>query len=384
MKPMNIQRIILSDIRKKLYKGKVVILYGARRTGKTTLVKKLLEETVGEVAYFNCELQENQELLSHTNSILLKDFVGQKRLIVLDEAQHIPQIGLILKVLVDTFPNTQFVATGSSSFELSNKISEPLTGRSRQFLLLPFSLEEIHQTEDLIAIKSSLANYLRFGLYPQVFLADGDEKNEELMDISSNYLYKDIFQLESLKKPETLQKLLKAIALQIGSEVSLNELAKVSGTNVHTVSRYLDLLEKAFVIFRLPAFSKNLRKEINKSQKIYFYDVGIRNTIIRNFNQAEVRLDMGGLWENFCIAERIKYNQNHRRFANMYFWRTYDQQEVDYIEEIDGILNCYEFKYSPVAKVKFPKIFKETYPEAKLKVITPENFYDLFLLENKI
>jgi predicted AAA+ superfamily ATPase len=312
----------------------------------------------------------------------LKDFVGQKRLIVLDEAQHIPQIGLILKVLVDTFPDTQFVATRSSSFELSNKISEPLTGRSRQFLLLPFSLEEIHQTEDLIAIKSSLSNYLRFGLYPQVFLADGDEKNEELMDITSNYLYKDIFQLESLKKPETLQKLLKAIALQIGSEASLNELAQVSGTNVHTVSRYLDLLEKAFVIFRLPAFSKNLRKEINKSQKIYFYDVGIRNLIIRNFNRAEVRLDMGGLWENFCIAERIKYNQNHRRFANMYFWRTYDQQEIDYIEEIDGILNCFEFKYSPIAKAKFPKIFKETYPEAKFKVITPENFYELFLLEN--
>ncbi len=374
---MNLPRIILSDIKKKLYKGKLVILYGARRTGKTTLVKKLLEETIEEVAYFNCELQENQELLSHTNSILLKDFVGQKRLIVLDEAQHIPQIGLILKVLVDTFPDTQFIATGSSSFELSNRISEPLTGRLRQFLLLPFSLEEIHQTQDLITIKSSLINYLRFGLYPQVFFAEGDEKKEELMDISSNYLYKDIFQLESIKKPQLLQKLLKAIALQIGSEASLNELAQVSGTNVHTVNRYLDLLEKAFVIFRLPAFSKNLRKEINKSQKIYFYDVGIRNAIIRNFNKAEVRMDMGGLWENFCISERLKYNQNRKRFANTYFWRTYDQQEIDYIEEMDGKLYCFEFKYSPKTKSKFPKIFKETYPEAEFKVITTENFYEL-------
>lgn len=374
---MKIKRKIRSIIKNQLFKGKVIILFGARRTGKTTLVKTLLAENKIESTYLNCELQENQELLSHTNSVLLKDFVGEKKLIILDEAQHIPQIGLVLKVLVDTFPQTQIIATGSSSFELSNQISEPLTGRSRQFLLLPFSLEEIHQSQDLIYIKANLSSYLLYGLYPQVYLVEGKDKIEELMDISTNYLYKDIFQFESIKKPDVLQKLLKGIALQIGSEASLNELAQLAGTNVHTVNRYLDLLEKAFVIFRLSAFSRNLRKEINKSQKIYFYDVGIRNAIIRNFNSSELRLDMGGLWENFCISERIKYNQNHRRFVNTYFWRTYDQQEIDYIEEIDGKLICFEFKYNAQAKSKFPKVFQETYPESDFKIINPDNFYEL-------
>ena len=378
---MKIKRKIRSIIKNQLFKGKVIILFGARRTGKTTLVKTLLAENKIESTYLNCELQENQELLSHTNSVLLKDFVGEKKLIILDEAQHIPQIGFVLKVLVDTFPQTQIIATGSSSFELSNQISEPLTGRSRQFLLLPFSLEEIHQSQDLIYIKANLSSYLLYGLYPQVYLVEGKDKIEELMDISTNYLYKDIFQFESIKKPDVLQKLLKGIALQIGSEASLNELAQLSGTNVHTVNRYLDLLEKAFVIFRLSAFSRNLRKEINKSQKIYFYDVGIRNAIIRNFNSSELRLDMGGLWENFCISERIKYNQNHRRFVNTYFWRTYDQQEIDYIEEIDGKLICFEFKYNAQAKSKFPKVFQETYPESDFKIINPDNFYELMGLE---
>lgn len=378
---MEITRKILSLIQKQLFKGKVIILYGARRTGKTTLVKKLLEDNPNDSSYLNCELQENQDLLSHTNSILLKDFIGQKKLIILDEAQHIPQIGLILKVLVDTFPSVQIVATGSSSFELSNQISEPLTGRSRQFLLLPFSLHEIHQHSDLIKLKSELTNYLRFGLYPQVVMEEGEDKIEELIDISTNYLYKDIFQFESVKKPEILQKLLKALAMQLGSESSLNELAQIAGTNVHTVSRYLDLLEKAFVIFKLPAFSKNLRKEINKSQKIYFYDLGIRNAIIRNFSTLDLRMDLGGLWENFCVSERLKHNQNNRRFVNTYFWRTYDQQEIDYIEEIDGMLFCFEFKYNPKSKSKFPKIFSQTYPNSSFKVISPDNFYELTDLE---
>jgi predicted AAA+ superfamily ATPase len=267
---MEIQRKILSVIQKQLYKGKVIILYGARRTGKTTLVKTLVEEKPAIAAYFNCELQENQELLSHTNSVLLRDFVGKNKLIILDEAQHIQNIGLILKVLVDTFPSTQFIATGSSSFELSNQIAEPLTGRSRQFHLFPFSLEEIYQNQNLIQIKSSLPNYLRFGLYPQVYMTEGEEKVEELIDISNNYLYKDILQLDSVKKPDILHKLLKAIALQLGSESSINELAQLTGSNVHTINRYLDLLEKSFVIFRLSAFSRNLRKEINKSQKFIF------------------------------------------------------------------------------------------------------------------
>ncbi len=375
---MQVSRTIIAQLEDQLFKGKVLILYGARRTGKTTLVKHLLTKFSEKSAYINCELQEYKDALSTTNSGLLAEFIGNRELIIFDEAQHIANIGLVLKVLVDTFPQVQFIATGSSSFELSGMVSEPLTGRSRQFLLLPFSLEEIGQSLNPIQIKANLPNFLRFGLYPQVFTSIGDDKIEELAEISSNYLYKDLFQFEQIKKPDLLFKLLAAIALQTGSESSLNELAQITGTNVHTVKRYLELLEKSFVIFRLNSFSRNLRKELAKSQKIYFYDVGIRNAVIRNFNEMNLRTDAGGLWENFCITERMKFNQNHRRFVNIYFWRTYDQKEIDYIEEKDGHLTCFEFKYAEGAPGKFPAEFSETYPNSSFKVITPGNFYELY------
>lgn len=375
---MAIVRAIFEKLKSSLFKGKVIILYGARRTGKTTLVKELLANLKEESTYINCELQEYKDALSTTNSALLSAFIGSKKVIVFDEAQHIADIGLILKVLVDTFPDVQFIATGSSSFELSGKVSEPLTGRSRQFLLLPFSLEEIGQVYDPIQIKAQLPNFLRFGFYPQVFNSIGDEKIEELAEISSNYLYKDLFQFEQIKKPELIFKLLTAIALQAGGESSLNELAQLAGTNVHTVKRYLDLLEKSFVIFRLYSFSRNLRKELAKSQKIYFFDVGIRNAVIRNFNEMHLRTDAGGIWESFCIAERLKFNQNHRRLVNSYFWRTYDQKEIDYIEEKDGKLICFEFKFKAGSKTKFPAEFKENYPNSEFRVITPENFFELY------
>ena len=375
---MNLSRTIISQLEDQLFKGKVLILYGARRTGKTTLVKNLLTKFSEKSAYINCELQEYKDALSTTNSGLLAEFIGNRELIIFDEAQHIANIGLVLKVLVDTFPQVQFIATGSSSFELSGMVSEPLTGRSRQFLLLPFSLEEIGQSLNPIQIKANLPNFLRFGLYPQVFTSIGDDKIEELAEISSNYLYKDLFQFEQIKKPDLLFKLLAAIALQTGSESSLNELAQITGTNAHTVKRYLELLEKSFVIFRLNSFSRKLRKELAKSQKIYFYDVGIRNAVIRNFNEMNLRTDAGGLWENFCITERMKFNQNHRRFVNTYFWRTYDQKEIDYIEEKNGHLTCFEFKYAEGAPGKFPAEFSETYPNSSFKVITPGNFYELY------
>ena len=375
---MQVSRTIITQLEDQLFKGKVLILYGARRTGKTTLVKHLLTKFSEKSAYINCELQEYKDALSITNSGLLAEFIGNRKLIIFDEAQHIANIGLVLKVLVDTFPQVQFIATGSSSFELSGMVSEPLTGRSRQFLLLPFSLEEIGQSLNPIQIKANLSNFLRFGLYPQVFTSVGDEKIEELAEISSNYLYRDLFQFEQIKKPDLLFKLLAAIALQTGSESSLNELAQITGTNVHTVKRYLELLEKSFVIFRLNSFSRNLRKELAKSQKIYFYDVGIRNAVIRNFNEMNLRTDVGGLWENFCITERIKFNQNHRRFVNTYFWRTYDQKEIDYIEEKDGHLTCFEFKYSEGSLGKFPAEFSETYHNSSFKVITPANFFELY------
>ncbi len=374
---MLFQRILQQTIESALFKGKVIILYGARRTGKTMLVKQILNKQQKNAVYINCELQEYQEVLSTTNSVLLKDFIGKKQLIILDEAQHIENIGLTLKVLVDTFPRVQFIATGSSSFDLSAKISEPLTGRLRQYLLFPLSMEELRQQFSLIDLQAMLPNILRFGLYPQVFTATGDERLEELRDISNNYLYKDILQFENLKKPELVSRLLKAIALQTGSEVSYNELAQLTGTNVHTVKRYLELLEKNFIIFRLGSFSRNLRKEINKSQKFFFYDVGIRNTIIRNFNEPELRTDTGSIWENFCIGERIKYNENHRNFVNNYFWRTYNQKEIDYLEEGAGELKCFEFKYNPKTKSKIPAEFLTTYPGSSFSVITPSNFYEL-------
>lgn len=374
---MLFQRILQQTIESALFKGKVIILYGARRTGKTTLVKQILNKQQENAEYINCEFQEYHDVLSTTNSVLLKDFIGKKQLIVLDEAQHIENIGLTLKVLVDTFPQVQFIATGSSSFDLSSKISETLTGRLRQYLLLPLSIEELRQQFSLIDLQAMLPNILRFGLYPQVFTATGDERIEELADISNNYLYKDILQFENLKKPDLISGLLKAIALQTGSEVSYNELAQSTGTNVHTVKRYLELLEKNFIIFRLGSFSRNLRKEINKSQKFFFYDVGIRNTIIRNYNDCDLRTDTGGLWENFCISERIKHNENHRNFVYTYFWRTYDQKEIDYIEEAAGELKCFEFKYNPKTKSKIPAEFLNTYPGSSFSVITPKNFYEL-------
>jgi hypothetical protein len=374
---MKYQRILLDVIKENLFKKKVIVLYGARRTGKTTLVKTLIEQYEGQSKYINCDLQQYKDVLKNTDLVLLEDFIGNSKLVVLDEAQQIQNIGMVLKVIVDSFSDIQIIATGSSSFDLSNKVSEPLTGRSRKYLLMPISMQELNHEYDLITLKSSLPLCLTYGLYPQVLTSKGDERLEEINDISSNYLYKDLFEYENIKKPDLLFDLLKAISLQLGSECSYNELAQLTGTNVHTIKRYIELLEKSFVIFRLKSFSRNLRKEINKSQKIFFYDTGIRNSIIQNFNDLSLRSDVGGLWENFCIAERIKYNQNNRRFVNVYFWRTYDQKEIDYIEEKDGHLTCFEFKFNPAKKTKTPKDFINAYPGSSFKTITPDNFYEL-------
>lgn len=371
-------RILYKTLKNNIYKGKVLVLYGARRTGKTTLVRQLVEEAGEDARYINCELQENKDLLESTNSLMLNDFVDTKRLMVFDEAQHIPNMGMILKVLVDTFPSVQFIATGSSSFELADKVSEPLTGRSRTYMLLPFSLEEMRALHPLVELKAMLPSFIRFGMYPQVVLSSNADKEEELSEIASSYLYRDVLQFEQVKRPELIEKLLQAMALQLGSESSLNELAQITGSNVHTVKRYIELLEKSFVVFRLRSFSRNLRKEIAKSQKVYFYDTGIRNAIIRNHNPLHLRTDVGGLWENFCISERLKFNEFNRRKVNSFFWRTYDQKEIDYIEEKDGVLYCFEFKYNSKSSGRLPKEFAQSYAEVRFKTITPENFYELF------
>lgn len=374
------QRTIQEKIEENLFRGKIIIVYGARRTGKTTLSKILLEKYPEKSKYINCELLQNQQALSTTNSETLKDFLGNTKFVALDEAQEITDIGKILKILVDTFPHIQILATGSSSFDLAQKVSEPLTGRTREYVLYPLSLEEITAGHDPLFTQAKLETILQFGLYPSVFNSGTDEAKEELRDIASKYLYKDILKFKELKRPDLVINLLQAVALQVGNEVSYNELATLLKENHHTVRNYLELLEQCFVIFRLHAFSRNLRKEIGKSFKVFFYDIGIRNTLINNFNPLHIRNDVGALWENFCVAERMKHNHNNRRFPPTYFWRTYDQKEIDYIEEEGGKLHAFEFKWHEEAKVKQPLEFLETHKQSTFTAIHKENYRN-FLLE---
>jgi predicted AAA+ superfamily ATPase len=374
---MHVKREIQNHIQKNLFKGKVIIIYGARRVGKTTLVKQVLKE-YPESKYINCELLQYKTALETTNSEKLKDIIGNNKLVVLDEAQNIRDIGLILKIIVDTFPETQIIATGSSSFDLASKISEPLTGRMRKYTLYPFSFNEVSREHSLTELMARTDRYLRFGFYPEVYDKSEEDSIEELNELASNYLYKDVLQYQNIKKPNLIIDLLRALALQLGSEVSIHELAKLLKQNSHTVLRYIELLEKSFVIFRLRAFSRNMRNEISKTQKIYFFDLGMRNSLIQNFNPLALRNDTGGLWENFCILERMKHLENNRKFVNSYFWRTYNQQEIDYIEEYGGMLHTFEFKYSSDKKATIPSAFSNSYPEYSFTVITPDNFHQLF------
>jgi predicted AAA+ superfamily ATPase len=370
-----ITRTLQKPIEKALFKGKVIVIYGARRVGKTTLAKQIIS-SYKDSKYINCELGQNQDALETTNTDLLISYLGKKtRIAVLDEAQHIMNIGFVLKVLADTFPDLQLIVTGSSGFDLINKIAEPLTGRSRLFHLFPFSFEELLHVKDLLTLRSSTDSIMRFGLYPEVFDKSDEEAIEELDNLSVNYLYKDLLMFENLRRSDLIRDLVRATALQLGNEVSLNNLANMLGENVHTIKKYIELLEKTFVIFRLSSFSRNLRNEIGKGMKIYFHDLGIRNSIIRNFNQMDLRIDTGGLWENFFILERVKYNNNHRKMINTYFWRTYQREEIDFLEESEGKLTAFECKYNIKKKTSFPKTFKESYSESEQVIINPDTFW---------
>lgn len=366
-------------IEKRLFKGKIVIIYGARQVGKTTLVKKIITKYPENSKYLNCELLSVRNSLEVVEAEKLKTFLGEVKLVVLDEAQKIKDIGLILKIMADTYPEIQIIATGSSSFELANKISEPLTGRAVRFFLYPFSFAEIKNEYDLFTIQSKLENILRFGLYPEVFLSGSDDLSKERLDeIASNYLYKDILMFEGLKKSRMIIDLLKLLALQLGREVSYNELAGKLGINRKTVENYIDILEKSFIVFRLRAFSRNLRKEISKSFKVYFYDLGIRNSLLQNYNNLDMRDDVGALWENFCIVERMKYNSSQQNLLNTYFWRTYTQKEIDYIEEKEGQIIGYEFKWGQAGKkYTAPKEFIQSY-KARVHKIDRNNYWEFF------
>ncbi len=370
-----ITRQILPKIEEKLFKGKIVIIYGARQTGKTTLVKQIMSKYAGQASYFNCDEPDVRSALEDKTSTELKNFLGDKRIIILDEAQRVRNIGLTLKLLVDNFPATQIIATGSSSFELANEVVEPLTGRKYEFWLYPFSLVELKEIYSTLEIDRLLEQRIVFGMYPEIVLSPAQEAVEKIKSLVRSYLYKDILIFDKIKNSESLDKLLRALALQIGQEVSYNELADMVGVSKNTIQNYIQILEKAFIVFRVNPFSGNVRNELKKMRKIYFYDTGIRNALINNLNPLDLRQDTGALWENFIISERLKFNSNLGREVNMYFWRARGSGEIDYLEEASGNLSAFEIKWRK-SKFIWPKMFRENYPEASLKLVYRENYQE--------
>jgi uncharacterized protein len=325
-----------------------------------------------EHLYLNGDDADTREVLTNTTAAKLKAIMGSKTILFLDEAQRIPNVGLTLKLFTDQIKNVQVIATRSSAFELSSQVYEPLTGRKYEFMLYPLSFAEMVQHHGLIQEKRLIEHRLVYGYYPEIVTKQGEER-ELLKLLASSYLYKDLLMLEQIKKPLILEKLLKALALQVGSEISYHELAQTVGSDSKTVDKYIDLLEKAYVVFRLPALNRNVRNEIKKGKKVYFYDCGIRNAIISNFNPVHTRTDAGALWENFVIAERMKVLRYSMMDATQYFWRTTQQQEIDLVEEYDGQLTAYEIKWNKKQKVRFSQTFTDNYPGTKSFVILPEN-----------
>ncbi len=372
-----IKRQITENIIKRLNTKKVVIIYGARQTGKTTLLKYIYNLYSNESIFLNCDEPSVREQLTNVNSVNLKQLVGNKKYVFIDEAQRIKNIGITLKLFVDELPDKKILASGSSAFELANQIKEPLTGRKFEFILYPFSLNELINEYGKIELDMNLENRIIFGMYPEI-VTDVENSKENLRLISESYLYKDILTFNEMRKPEILQSLVRALALQIGNQVSYAELSKLLKIDQTTVQKYIDLLEKSFVIFRLNSFSRNVRTELKKTRKIYFYDTGIRNALIDNFQPLELRADKGALWENFLISELIKKSANIRDFSKFYFWRTKLQQEIDLIQENENGLFGYEFKWNKNSKVKIPLTFTKAYPDAKIKIIDVNNFYELF------
>jgi hypothetical protein len=373
-----IVRVLQHVLETKLFKGKAILLFGPRQCGKSTLVEKMLAKM--DHYYMNGDEADIRETLSDTTSTKLKAIIGNKKVVFIDEAQRIPNIGLTLKLFTDQLKDTQVIATGSSAFELSSHVNEPLTGRKYEYSLFPLSFEEMVKHHGLLTEKRLIEHRLVYGYYPEIVAKQGEEK-ELLKLLAESYLYKDLLILDQIKKPVLLEKLLRALALQIGSEVNYQELAQTIGTDGKTVDRYIDLLEKAFVVFRLPALNRNVRNEIKKGKKVYFFDCGIRNAIINNFKSLQSRTDMGALWENFVVAERIKFLRYQAKDFKQYFWRTTQQQEIDLIEEVENEITAFEIKWNPKERGRFSHTFTEGYPSAKTATITSGNIED-FLMEN--
>lgn len=372
-----IPRILEQSIKNKLNQDKAIIVMGPRQVGKTTLLKTIFENQKN-VLWLNADEMDVRNIFLETSATRLKAFIGKHKTIVIDEAQRIEDVGLKLKLITDQIKNVQLIATGSSSFELANQLNEPLTGRKWEFKMFPLSFKELVDANGLLHEKRMLPHRLVYGAYPDVLNHPGNEI-EIIKQLSDSYLYKDILMIDKIKKPEALQKLLQGIALQIGSQVSYAELAQLCGLDAKTVEKYIEVLEDAYVIFRLSSFSRNLRNELKKSRKIYFYDNGIRNAVISNFNQIENRNDIGALWENYIMSERIKFLSYANQYNNAWFWRTTDQKELDLIEEANDEMNAFEFKWNQNDKGKIPKTFINAYPNVNVRIIHKENF-ETFLM----
>jgi predicted AAA+ superfamily ATPase len=370
-----IKRAIYAQIIQNLYKGKAIIITGPRQVGKTTLLHGIMKETNNKVLFLNCDEPDIRPMLENASSTSLKTLVGNNKLVLIDEAQRVKNIGLTLKLLVDNLKGIQVIATGSSALELANEINEPLTGRKREYYLYPFSTGEMVGETSALEETRLLEQRMIYGFYPDVVNYPAEAKSN-LLDLANNYLYKDVLSLQDVRKPALLERLLVALALQVGNEVSYNEIGQIIGTDNKTVDRYVQLLEKCFVIFQTGGFSRNLRNEIKKGKKIYFYDNGIRNAIIKNFSPLALRQDTGALWENFLVSERQKMNHYTNRFVNSYFWRTHQQQEIDMIEETGGKLYAWEFKWNENAKVKIPASFLEAYPETVTGIVNRQNYME--------
>jgi len=370
-----IERILSKQIEKRLDDNKAIILIGPRQAGKTTLTRWLVPKMNPPVLWWNGDETDIRSMLADPTSTRLKQLIGSAKTVVIDEAQRIENIGICIKLIVDNFPKVKVLATGSSAFELSNRISEPLTGRKWEYHLLPFSMEELCLHTSELEEQRLIEHRLVYGYYPEVVNMPGEEQ-AVLKNLSNSYLYKDILTWERIQKPAQLEKLVQALAFQIGNEVSFHELGQLCGLDNQTVARYVDLLEKAFIVFRLGSLRRNLRNELKKSRKIYFYDHGLRNAVINNFSPMSLRADTGALWENFMVSERLKQLAYHGISANRYFWRTHARQEIDYIEERDGQIYAYEFKWGAAQKARIPKTFTRAYPESKTLIVTPENFQE--------
>lgn len=368
-----IPRQVYKLIQKRIEDRKVIIIIGPRQSGKTTLLKEFAANNFPDALWWNGDEADTRQRLKDPTSTLLRSLIGNNKLLIIDEAQRIENIGLCIKLIFDNIDSVKVIATGSSAFELANKINEPLTGRKWEYFLYPISYSEMANFHGAINEKRLLEHRMVYGYYPDVINNSGDERMI-LQQLADSYLYKDILIWEKIQKPDRLEALVQALAYQLGNEVSYLELARITGLDKETVERYITLLERAFVVFRLRSFSRNHRSELKKSRKIYFYDNGLRNAIIKNFNSLGLRNDVGALWENFLMSERLKFIQYNEIHTNRYFWRTHSQQEIDYLEEREGKLFAYEYKWNSNVKAKFPKTFINTYPDNETQLITPSNF----------